>query len=331
MVNRNKMNPLYPWLISAYKNIISLYNIRYFHYVLLIHSLPGIGDSLLVQNIVQWFMCKKKNTMSCQKCYSCELVISKNHPDVYYLNKIPIGIDDIRYVTNKINNFSQQNGEKIVYINIDKLTEFASHALLKTLEEPPKNSWFFLKTYNPKILLPTLKSRCIKLSLSSPTEKIGLLWLLKNTLNNTISEKECLIALRICNNAPISALNLINNQWKLRYLFLKSFKASLKKNFFYLLPTINNENILIYIKWMCSIFMDAIKLHHKLTKFMTNIDQCDLISEITKKFSLFKLDTILKNFFIFHNDLMKCKLSCNRELIIVEQLLFLEKIKNYLN
>ena len=47
----------------------------------------------------------------------------------------------------------------------DHLNISSSNALLKVLEEPKKIS--FLISHQPSLLLPTIKSRCLKLNLSS--------------------------------------------------------------------------------------------------------------------------------------------------------------------
>lgn len=48
----------------------------------------------------------------------------------------------------------------------DDLNEEAANALLKTLEEPPRNAVFFLISHAPGRLLPTIRSRCTRLTLS---------------------------------------------------------------------------------------------------------------------------------------------------------------------
>ncbi len=46
--------------------------------------------------------------------------------------------------------------------NANRLTEEASNALLKVLEEPPQHSLLVLVTAHPSQLLPTIRSRCIE-------------------------------------------------------------------------------------------------------------------------------------------------------------------------
>jgi DNA polymerase-3 subunit delta' len=45
-------------------------------------------------------------------------------------------------------------------IDADRLNEQAQNAFLKTLEEPPKGSLLVLLTTQPRLLLPTIRSRC---------------------------------------------------------------------------------------------------------------------------------------------------------------------------
>lgn len=88
-----------------------------------------------------------------------------NHPDVKILGptslKHSIGIDEVRLVERFLIKKPLKSKENIVIIeNANLLTLQAQNAILKTLEEPPKNSKIILETQNEKKLLPTILSRC---------------------------------------------------------------------------------------------------------------------------------------------------------------------------
>ncbi|MBM3925445.1 MAG: DNA polymerase III subunit gamma/tau, partial [SAR202 cluster bacterium] len=71
------------------------------------------------------------------------------------------GIDEIRGIRDKVH-FSPTEGKYKVYI-VDEahmLTEAASNAFLKTLEEPPPHVIFVLCTTEPHKILATITSRC---------------------------------------------------------------------------------------------------------------------------------------------------------------------------
>lgn len=87
------------------------------------------------------------------------------HPDYYTTapekGKNTLGIDAVREVTEKLNEHARLGGAKVVWVtDAALLTDAAANALLKTLEEPPAETWFFPATREPERLLATLRSRC---------------------------------------------------------------------------------------------------------------------------------------------------------------------------
>ena len=98
-------------------------------------------------------------------CNACSICISIN--DGRFLDIIELdaasnrGIDEIRDIREKVN-FSPAQGRRKAYI-IDEahmLTDQASNAFLKTLEEPPAHVIFVLCTTEAHKILPTIISRC---------------------------------------------------------------------------------------------------------------------------------------------------------------------------
>ena len=60
-----------------------------------------------------------------------------------------------------------EGGYRVVVIDsVDELSINAAHALLKILEEPPEQTLLLLVSHNPGTLLPTIRSRCRRLSLN---------------------------------------------------------------------------------------------------------------------------------------------------------------------
>lgn len=59
--------------------------------------------------------------------------------------KNALGIDAVREVTEKLNEHARLGGAKVVWVtDAALLTDAAANALLKTLEEPPAETWFSL-------------------------------------------------------------------------------------------------------------------------------------------------------------------------------------------
>lgn len=72
-----------------------------------------------------------------------------------------ITVDQVRSLIGRMRNKPAVAENRAVIIDsIDDLERGAANALLKTLEEPPGTTVFFLVSHNPGRLLPTIRSRC---------------------------------------------------------------------------------------------------------------------------------------------------------------------------
>ena len=99
---------------------------------------------------------------ACNACIICQSINEGRFMDIIELDAASNrGIDEIRDIREKVN-FSPVQGRRKVYI-IDEahmLTDAASNAFLKTLEEPPGHVIFILCTTEAHKILPTIISRC---------------------------------------------------------------------------------------------------------------------------------------------------------------------------
>ena len=145
---------------------------------LLLTGNKGIGKNyfILLQLIEEYI---KKKVVSEQINHHLSLLKNNSHPNIKIVKKEIdektkklknfIIIDQIR----KINQFSLEtsiieNIPKFILIDsADDMNINASNALLKILEEPKLNTFFFLISHQPSSLLPTIKSRCLKINLSN--------------------------------------------------------------------------------------------------------------------------------------------------------------------
>ena len=105
------------------------------------------------------------------------LIDNFQHPDIEIINKNNenIKIDEVREIIYSSIESSFNSPKKIfILCGIENLRKESSNALLKILEEPPKNVYFILlsRTLN---IIPTIKSRTIKFHLSGMNnEELGV-------------------------------------------------------------------------------------------------------------------------------------------------------------
>ena len=111
----------------------------------------------------------------CNRCAICVSFNEERFMDTIEMDAASNrGIEDIREIRDKVN-FAPAEGRRKVYI-IDEahmLTDQASNAFLKTLEEPPAHVIFILCTTEANRILPTIVSRCQRFDFRRlPSERI---------------------------------------------------------------------------------------------------------------------------------------------------------------
>src|SRR5205814_5013830 len=100
----------------------------------------------------------------------------QTHPDVLVIPPDPpqmmIKVDQVRRVIEHIYFRPSEARERVFIFTDSAFMKEAANSLLKVLEEPPDFATIFLLAENAGELLPTIRSRCMTLSLRSlPTQR----------------------------------------------------------------------------------------------------------------------------------------------------------------
>jgi len=146
----------------------------------------GAGKRTLAIEFAASLVCEKKSFPPCGLCSSCRRAPEGTHPDVHIVRAEGrnIRIDEVRALSSALHYHSYEGGFRAgVVIEVQRMTEEAQNAFLKTLEEPPDDTLLVLTATNLSRLLPTIISRCQVMRLGPlPTsliaqmveEKLGL-------------------------------------------------------------------------------------------------------------------------------------------------------------
>jgi DNA polymerase-3 subunit delta' len=130
----------------------------------------GSGKETLARTLAKALNCLKKQNDSCDRCESCRRIEETIHPDIYWVRPESksrrIAVEQIRDFERSIHLRAAEARVKVgIIVDADCMGEEASNAFLKTLEEPPAQTVIILLSAEPQRLLPTILSRCLKLSL----------------------------------------------------------------------------------------------------------------------------------------------------------------------
>lgn len=193
--------------ISPPKNQLNLFGYKdYFNSFLKLHknqSLPktlllsgpkGLGKSTFAYHIINYILSQNEEDKYLldkfiinEKNKSYKLLIDNIHPNFFLIDsnhlEKDIKIEQIRNLSKFLSKTTYSKEIKIILIdNVEFLNLNASNALLKALEEPPANTFFFV-IHNSAVKIPdTIKSRCTNFKIFfTLDEKI-------NIFNNLINQ-----------------------------------------------------------------------------------------------------------------------------------------------
>tara|TARA_B110001452_G_scaffold41936_1_gene32201 strand:+ start:3090 stop:4028 length:939 start_codon:yes stop_codon:yes gene_type:complete len=158
--------------------LINLYNKRKMPTKILLSGKKGLGKSTLAYHIVNYILSaeeefkynSKKHTIN-EMNKSFKLLQNNSHPNFYLIDllndKKNIDVGQIRGMITYSNKSTFNDKPRFILIDhIENLNKNSVNALLKIIEEPNENIFFFLINNNEKDILPTLKSRCLNFKIN---------------------------------------------------------------------------------------------------------------------------------------------------------------------
>src|SRR5664279_855662 len=140
---------------------------------------PGSGRSVAAQAFAAALECESDDDIGCGRCSACRTVRAGTHPDVRSVVPagLSISVDEMRAVVAAAARRPALGRWQVVVIeDADRLTERASNALLKAVEEPAPRTVFLLcaPSSHPDDVSVTIRSRCRLVTLRiPPTEAVA--------------------------------------------------------------------------------------------------------------------------------------------------------------
>ena len=179
----------------------------------------GVGKTTIariISKIVNCLNISVKNEIDpCNSCENCKSIDKENNIDVMELDAASrTGVDDVREIIENIS-YKPVSALKKIYIidEVHMLSKSAFNALLKTLEEPPKDILFLLATTETQKIPLTILSRCQHFQLKRIDHEDMLQHILKICKNENIEidRESCAIIARCSEGSVRDALSILDN------------------------------------------------------------------------------------------------------------------------
>jgi len=109
-----------------------------------------------------------------RRCGSCRRALARSHPDLLPLapDGVQIRIDQVREALGFAAGRPYESARRVAVIPRAELLGLeAGNALLKALEEPGARMRWILTATHPEVLLPTIRSRCVRVRIPGPAAK----------------------------------------------------------------------------------------------------------------------------------------------------------------
>ena len=235
---------------NYFKSFINLYKKNKLPQVILLSGQKGLGKSTFVFHLVNYLLSQNEiykyeinNFHINEENSTFKLINSQTCPNFFLIqkNKLDsvIKVEKIRDLLKFLKKSSFSNNIKFILIDdAEALNQSSSNALLKEIEEPSENTFFFIIHNSSLKLIDTIRSRCNEFKINfSKLEKIDVL--------NKISSQY---------NIPLDAQKLVDNYY---------FESP--GNLFRFFHELNNNNI--------NIFSETLKcIYYFIDKFSTDKD-----------------------------------------------------------
>ena len=153
------------------------------HHAYLFAGAPGVGKERAARAFLQALNCEKGLGVGCGRCGECRRIAAGNHPDMIWVmpeqemvaRKLSsrndfgdspsrdVKIAQVRQLIDRLSLKALSARRKSgVILMAERMNPSAQNALLKTLEEPPAETTLILISSAPDSLLPTIRSRCLR-------------------------------------------------------------------------------------------------------------------------------------------------------------------------
>lgn len=315
---------IYPWQQTQWQYLLQANQQKHLAHALLFSGVADCGKKDFAVKIAQALLCQNKNdqyTIPCGQCKSCYVFQAKSHPDYKNIGledaKKDIAIAQIRELSRFLELSCSYGKMTIGIINdADRMSNEAANGLLKTLEEPPKDSLIILVSSNPARLTATTRSRCQNISFPPPNQNTALAWLKAQNLQHSAEH-----LLSIGMGRPLLAQQFDDESLlKQRSQCFKDIVIVLqkRKNIFDISPQWKKLDFQMLLDWQITWIQQCIIIHSSSSHSKQWDDTAPQFKQLTTQLDSQKLWQLYDGFLKL---IPKANHSINQQLFVEKMLL----------
>jgi DNA polymerase-3 subunit delta' len=301
------------------------------HHAFLFLGAEGVGKRTVALSLAMAVQCLEKVGDFCNICANCVKIRSGHHPDVRLLGLLPqrkeISIQQVREMERELNFHPFSGRKKIAIVDPAALMNAsAQNALLKTLEEPPRDSLLILISTGIGGLLPTLLSRCLRLSF--PPLPVELVTRFLVSERGIKQEKAEILAAMTMGSLGAAIRLEAEDLLEKRKIWAEKIDSLERENYREGMVLAEEfagtrEKSLEFLEWLEGWYRDILVYH--ATENLQGIRNFDMEKEIKNQARLYKLERIL--FLLAHAVRTRARVQRNVNRRMALENLFVEIVR----
>ena len=315
---------------NDFNSLINNYHSENLHTSIIISGPPGIGKRVFIDNFI--YKVLELNFEGNNLKHHINLFKNNSHPNIKIIEKLIdqktkklknyINIEQIRNLKKFLNESSliKKLSNFVIIDSADDLNINSANSLLKNLEEPNNNTFIFLISHHLSSLLPTIRSRCLKIKL----QKHNLNNFKKILLNNIndIPEEDIIFLYDLTYGSPGVAINLYQNEiiemleMTLNCLHSNNINQD-KVNLSNVIAKLENDRFKSYLSFLKSILITINKF--KINDFNSNNILSNKLKLLQNTSTLLSKKNIIDRFeFLTNNEVDLFTYNLDKKLFIMK-------------
>jgi len=218
-------------------------------------------------------------------------------------------VDTIRQVVELAYSFPAMVPSRYVVVDgADRMTLAAANSLLKTLEEPPKTTRFFLLAQSAESVIPTIRSRCGLVRFRPLSESLIVKHLERIEKDPTIA----LVYARLAEGSVGRAVQFrLTNRLELRDRMLSLLKLCLGRDLsslFSAVTTIDRKDLSTCLQFLEHLLHDLIMIDYD-PALISNLDCADQVRSLSTRIGASRTSQLIEGLRLVRSRARRTKLN----------------------